>query len=235
MKGGYAVYKSFYTINLPITNCYLLKCFEGYLLIDTGYLNSYKKFLKKLKRLKIDINEIKYLLLTHHHDDHAGFASKLVDETHCKIIVHNNAILPLRNGESEDSMVPLNKNTEFFFSLFKSFHKKFKFPAVNIIDSDLIIYGDDKKTLQEIGIDGEILYTPGHTKDSISVLLSDGNAFVGDTAMSLFNILGCQYRPIYLESLEETYRSWDKLHKASARTLYPSHGKPFNINKLKRQ
>ena len=43
--------------------------------IDTSFAEYYDKFLEKLQVINIDPSEIKYLLLTHHHDDHAGFAA----------------------------------------------------------------------------------------------------------------------------------------------------------------
>jgi glyoxylase-like metal-dependent hydrolase (beta-lactamase superfamily II) len=38
--------------------------------------------------------------------------------------------------------------------------------------------------LREIGIllDGEVLETPGHTVDSISILFDDGNCLIGDAS-----------------------------------------------------
>jgi len=34
--------------------------------------------------------------------------------------------------------------------------------------------------LKDLGIDGEIIYTPGHSEDSISLVLDQGFAIVGD-------------------------------------------------------
>ncbi len=69
---------SVYSVKLGWTRCYLLKCTGGYLLIDTYYPGYYARFEKKLAKMGIATSDIKYLLLTHHHDDHAGFAAELV-------------------------------------------------------------------------------------------------------------------------------------------------------------
>ena len=37
-----------------------------------------------------------------------------------------------------------------------------------------------REFLNELGIDGEIIYTPRHSEDSISLILDNGSAFVGD-------------------------------------------------------
>lgn len=70
-------------INLGITNIFLTKYHHGYLMIDTGYSDDYLKFLKALRDLEIDINDIRYLFLTHHHDDHTGFAKKNERKLRC--------------------------------------------------------------------------------------------------------------------------------------------------------
>ena len=58
-----------------------------------------------------------------------------------------------------------------------------------ITKKDYIVEGDNYEVLKEIGIDRTIFYTPGHTDDSISVVLSYGRAFVGDAAMNFFEHL----------------------------------------------
>ena len=39
---------------------------------------------------------------------------------------------------------------------------------------------DSRKFLQTLGIQGEIISTPSHSKDSVSVILDFGDCFVGD-------------------------------------------------------
>lgn len=56
-------------IDLGITNTYLLHLKNGYMLIDTGYSSNYDSFVKGLKKNNIDISQIKYLFITHYHDD----------------------------------------------------------------------------------------------------------------------------------------------------------------------
>jgi glyoxylase-like metal-dependent hydrolase (beta-lactamase superfamily II) len=223
---------NFYCLDLGITKCYLLECREGYLLIDTSYSKDYKRFEKELNKINVEKSRIKYLLLTHHHDDHAGFAAELVKQTGCKIIVHEKAIASLKNGISEDNIKPVNKRIKAVFSIFELFHNSFEYPPVNITKSDIIITGDNFDFLKQIGIDGKILYTPGHTKDSISVVLNNGNSFVGDVAMNFLQFCGIKYRPIYIENITEVYESWRWLKKEGGKKIYPAHGKPFTIDRL---
>jgi len=103
---------------------------------------------------------------------------------------------------------------------------------VRLADRDIIIEGDNDEFLKGIGIDGVILHTPGHTRDSISVLLSDGSAFVGDAAMNFLRWTGVGHRPIYIEDIDIVYESWRKLRERGARVIYPSHGNCFSAAKL---
>lgn len=224
--------KEFDLIPLGVTNCYLVRCSEGFLLIDTCYYDTYPKFLRILERKHINVNSIRYLLLTHHHDDHAGFAAKLVEDTGCRLIAHEKAKKPLENGETEDTMKPLNHRVWLAFSLFRAVRRKFGYPSVVLTDKDIIITGDNDGLLKELGIDGEILETPGHCSDSISVLLKDGSLFAGDMAMNFLKPCGLKYRPIYNESLEAVYQSWEKVKAKGAKIVYPAHGAPFSIRCL---
>ena len=58
------------TIKLSKTNCYLISINNGYLLVDTGYQEDKTKFFKEISKHQIELHEIKFIFLTHHHDDH---------------------------------------------------------------------------------------------------------------------------------------------------------------------
>jgi glyoxylase-like metal-dependent hydrolase (beta-lactamase superfamily II) len=224
--------QKFDRIPLGVTNCWLLPCTGGYLLIDTCYPDTYPRFLKILKQLNISFGEILYLLLTHHHEDHAGFAAQLAEDTGCRIIAHEKALKHLALGMSADTMKPLNRRTRAAYSAISLVQKVAGYSPVKLSVNDIVIFGDNDTLLKELGIDGEILETPGHTGDSISVLLSDGSLFAGDAAMNFLKPCGLKYRPIYAENYEEVEQSWKKLKARGARTVYPAHGTPFPSGRL---
>lgn len=220
------------SLKLGWTRCYLLNCTGGYLLIDTAYPAYYAPFEKKLAGLGIATSEIKYLLLTHHHDDHAGFAAELVRSAGCPVIAHRHAVAPLKQGRSEDTCKPVNRRIRMVYACYELFHREYTFPPLALAERDILIDGDNEGLLKGIGVDGAVLHTPGHTSDSISVLLSDGRAFVGDAAMNFLRWTGVGHRPIYVEDINTVYESWRKLRQRGARVIYPSHGKPFSATKL---
>ena len=223
-------------IDLGITKLYLLAIKDGYMLIDTGYKNDYKKFLKLMQNKNICISKIKYLFITHYHDDHAGFATTLKQNFKIPLIVQQASIKLLAKGDSEgqESEQPITKRVEFIFKLFSLFHKNFKYPPVIIDDKDIVIKENDSKFLRGLGLEADIVYTPGHTCDSMSILCDDGTAFVGDSCMNFLNLLGADYRPIYYTNKEMMYKSIAKLIKLGAKKIAPAHGKEFGVNKLKK-
>lgn len=225
----------FHRLDLGITNSYLIKIPNGYIVVDTGYHSDFKKFLNKLENLRIDISDIEYLFLTHHHDDHAGFATRLTEESGCRRIVHEQAVKPLQEGESADTMKPVNLRVKILFGVFSLFHKDFKFPSVFINESDYVVSEESSGILQNIGLDGKIIHTPGHCQDSISIVTADGLAFVGDAAMNFPNIIGLHHRPIYVEDEQQVYRSWKNLIESGSEKIFPAHGEPFSIEELKIQ
>ncbi|MDY7030231.1 MAG: MBL fold metallo-hydrolase [Spirochaetota bacterium] len=228
--------KSPHPVNLGITTCYMLNARDGYLLIDTGYEKDYPKFRRVLAKLGIGVGEIRWLLLTHHHDDHAGFAARLVEETGCRLIVHTDAVEPLARGESLETMEPLNGCIRAIFGLFSIFHGGFRYPPLPVaaVDGGRIIVEADREIPDETGIGGRIITTPGHCGDSISVILDGGEAFVGDAAMNFLNFCRIRYRPIYVEDRQAVFRSWEKILDHGARMIYPAHGRPFPAEELVR-
>ena len=94
--------------------------------------------------------------------------------------------------------------------------------------------GDDYDLLKSLGVDGKILYTPGHSQDSISVILSNGRAFVGDVAMNFLRLTGIGHHPIFIEDINMVHGSWQRLIEQGGKRIYPSHGKPFSAQELAR-
>ncbi|MCX6083954.1 MAG: MBL fold metallo-hydrolase [Caldiserica bacterium] len=221
-------------LKMSLTNCFLLKCTDGYLLVDTSIPGTYDSFLKQLERVSISVSEIKYLLLTHHHEDHVGFAAQLIKETGARIVVHRKAIPYLANEQPDEQPKFLNACIRLLFQMSSVFSSRaMGHVPVVVGQDDIVLDGDHPDFLKNIGIDGEILYTPGHTDDSISVVLSDGSALVGDASMNWLTLFGTRYRPIiYSRDLNEVYESWSRLIEHGAKTIYPAHGRSFSIDRL---
>ncbi|MFC4541373.1 MBL fold metallo-hydrolase [Halosolutus amylolyticus] len=216
------------------TNCYLLEADRGYLLIDTGYEWEYRSFLAQLADAGVAVDEIEYLLLTHHHDDHVGFANELLEGV--TVIAHEAAEDLLQAGENDRSGGGLLNRRVYYLAKVRSWltpEWDLTFPPVTLRDDDMLVDGDDDQLLRELGIDGTILETPGHTPDSISVLLDDGTLFCGDAAMSRPLWAGIKYHTIFITDVDQYYESWQKILGSGAKRVYPAHGDPFDVERLR--
>jgi glyoxylase-like metal-dependent hydrolase (beta-lactamase superfamily II) len=81
-------------------------------------------------------------------------------------------------------------------------------------------------------VNGNILYTPGHSKDSISILLDNGNAFVGDLVMNNFNSGNIKFMPFLVDNKDVVLEGWDKVIDNGAKIIYPAHGDYFTTDEL---
>ncbi len=177
------------------TNYYLLDAKGGKLLIDCGWPGTLPKFMAELKRKGVSIKEIKYLLVTHFHPDHAGLAQEL-----------KNLGIKLVLLESQvDFIAP-------FADFFKG--KNFPYAAITQSDNLILKFEDSRKFLAGIGIEGEIIPTPGHSDDSVTLILDEGLAFTGDL------------HPLFVTPEEDhvTRASWDRIHRHKVTRIFPAHG-----------
>ncbi len=98
--------------------------------------------------------------------------------------------------------------------------KQFTKPQDHYVDISLdgnvtISFPESRALLAQIGIPGEILSTPGHSDDSVSLLLDDGSVFTGD-------LTPLEYA--WGEAGELVKASWRTLIAKGARQIFPAHG-----------
>lgn len=216
------------------TNSYLLKIKDGFLLIDISLPHDFRKFLRKLRKLNIAVIDIKYLLLTHSHADHIGFAEQILQISNANLIAHENTLPHLINGTMESESNPVNFIYKIMMKL-ANFALRHAYNPITIEKEKIIsIKGDNEKLLKKLGIVGKIITTFGHTNDSITIVLDDGRGFVGDTCSNRSTFyVGKGKRPAFIIDEELLMQSWEKLELNGVKEIYPAHGKPFLIEKLK--
>jgi len=87
----------------------------------------------------------------------------------------------------------------------------------------LLPCGESRQFLKSIGISGEILSTPGHSPDSVSLLLDDEQmAFVGD--LPPLEQVACYQDPVLQHSV-------DRILEHGVRTWCSSHGPVERVNR----
>lgn len=175
------------------TNYYVVEQDGTRLLVDAGWPGTLPKLLHNLGRKGVSIENISLLLITHYHPDHAGLAQDLKARglRHLVLTPQLAHIPELRSHVKPGSgYVEINPKTSLIFT-----------------------ESESKGVLQSLGIRGEILSTPGHSDDSVSLVLDGGAAFTGDLTR--------------LETSPLTEASWAKLRAYGATTVYPGHGPAF--------
>jgi glyoxylase-like metal-dependent hydrolase (beta-lactamase superfamily II) len=221
-----------------MSTSYLLPFSGGYLQIDTGYEKDYPAYRKALGKLDIDLRDIKYLFLTHHHDDHAGFLNEISRDCSLTIIAHEQAQALLMTGKNDKTHGGgyVNSFVKWIADLKMRLDPTWTltFPPFEMRPDDIVIREDDDLILRQIGVAGRILYTPGHCIDHLAIVLDTGDVFCGDAAASFPLFAGIQYCPVFMTDMEEAYRSWQKILDAGAKVIYPAHGKPFPAKKLRK-
>jgi glyoxylase-like metal-dependent hydrolase (beta-lactamase superfamily II) len=220
--------RAFYRINAGINNSYLIPCRDGWLMIDTGYPDDYERFKKALATTGIGIHAIRWLFITHAHDEHAGFAAALKRDTGCRLIVPEQSLRDLRAGQMVWNGRAVNRRIDVMSRLYGFVKRRdMRFPPVHPGAGDIILTEDDRTLMERIGIRGTILHTPGHSPDSWTLLTDDGRAFCGDAAMNFLNILGAAYRPIFITDERQAYESLRRLLAMGATAFYTGHGPAF--------
>lgn len=184
------------------TNYYLIQSNSGWIMIDTGWPGTLSKYLNLLKQKNINLNEIKYLIVTHFHPDHAGLVQD-IKNFGASLILHN-------------IQVPYLDELRIFFS------RKPQYPFKDIDANNNIVVSsvESRLFLQKIGIKGEIISTPGHSNDSVSLVIDGCCAFTGDLPGLMF---------VDLESNPEVNESWKLIQNYRVKTIYPGHGYTFSM------
>ena len=237
------------SLKLSVTNCFLVKNGDWYILVDTGYEADWELFCKRLKQAGVCLAQISHLILTHHDDDHSGLLNYIVNEnSNIRIVMSHLAKELLAKGENDftHGRSLINETIKFLWSLQlkrlkvllttgKCIDKKdeLKFSPYYVRPIDLLITDETRLKDIGIGLDGKIIATPGHTIDSITLLFDDGDALVGDAAANMLQFAGTKYCVIALDDIDEYYRSWQKMIDCKARRIFPAHGKSFPVEKLR--
>jgi endoribonuclease LACTB2 len=177
------------------TNYYALDVKGGRLLVDCGWPNSLPQFTAQMKRKGIAISEIKYLLATHFHPDHAGLVEEFKGLGARLILLENQLAALQPEALKSASGIPT-------------------FVRVSERNNILLTFAESRQFLASLELPGEILPTPGHTDDSIALILDEGCAFTGDLP------------PRFILSADDalTQSSWDRIYQHNITQIFPAHG-----------
>jgi endoribonuclease LACTB2 len=182
------------------TNYYLLGGQAARLLIDVGWPGTLPKLLGTLRRKGVALEEVAALLVTHYHPDHAGLAQELKDLGVQLLVL-----------ETQLAAIP---------ELRRHIKPSYPYKEISLNGNLDLSLAQSRNQLRRLRIGGEIISTPGHSADSVTLILDEGAAFTGDLTR-----LGMATE----EAQREVELSWEKIRAHQAQMIYPGHGPAWRL------
>ncbi len=177
------------------SNCYLIYNNNDVYIIDPSCDVTY------IKKYIDDEYTVKGILITHAHIDHVYYLEEMQKNYNCKVYMNKNGIDLLKDSY---------KNCSKLFGFDKTF---------NIDDVEFV---NDNDTIDSFI---KVIYTPGHTVDSICFVVND-LLFTGDTLFN--NSVG--RTDFYSGNLKTLSDSIKKIYyKKVNYQIYPGHGEMSNL------
>ncbi|ALM93800.1 MBL fold metallo-hydrolase [Fusobacterium polymorphum] len=223
-------------VKLGINNLYLFENNNGdYLLLDTGLACKENLILNKINKVIGDYNKIKVIVITHSHSDHIGNLKLLLDKIKREdkiVIIHSNAKDIMLSGEK---IIPngFYKFSKYISKKLKAkssgnFQKGFEnleekdFKDVNFLD-----FKDyEEFSLNKYGFENlKVIYTAGHSNDSISLVYNDEYLFCGDMVQNLF--FKYPLIPLFGDDIKELVNSWKKVIDKDYSRIYPATSRSY--------
>ena len=179
------------------TNTFFLRGTAGNLLVDTDYAGTLPLFYKEIKRQNISLKDITYVLTTHYPPDHMGLVSELMKQ---------GVKLLLVDAQKEyvgfsDEIFAREKRTEVM--------------PIRREEATVISCAESRVFLKNLGVEGEIISTPSHSEDSVTLILDDGTCFVGD-------LEPVEYLGAYEEN-EKLKADWEHIMSHKPKIIYYAH------------
>jgi len=147
---------------------YLYRGSEGLVVIDPGYTGSYRAVLQFITQQGLQPTDLEWVILTHHHVDHAGTAFALCQATGARLAVHRDDAPYLHPRRPRERMT--------FWGLADWLPQRLASYLVSCAGGEihLLGHGDTVAGLT-------VVHGPGHTPGSICLWSASQSAlFVGD-------------------------------------------------------
>ncbi|MGI8586933.1 MAG: MBL fold metallo-hydrolase [Chloroflexia bacterium] len=182
------------------TNYYVLADTAPRLLVDAGWPGTLSTMQHTCRRMGIALADIPYQLATHYHPDHAGLVQPL-KRLGVRLILMDTQLAGIL--------------------LLRTYVKpKDKYVDVELGDNTLLSVGESRAFLARIGIQGEIISTPGHSDDSVTLILDEGAAFTGDLTPPQI---------VPQDPTDLAHQSWARIRAKRVITIYPGHGLAWHM------
>jgi len=212
------------TLPMPLgmgrVNCYLIQASAGQFLIDTGGSNARKELLRELKNIGLMPGSLKLIILTHGDFDHIGNAAYLRSAFGARMAMHRDDAGMAERGDMFFNRKKPNILIRALLPLLTGFGTSERFRP------DLLL--DDGYDLSQLGLETRIISIPGHSKGSIGILTASGELFCGD----LFENTKEPALNSLIDDPTAANASVANLKGLKIKTVYPGHGRPFEMELL---
>jgi len=202
------------------SNSYLISTPKWNFLVDTGKVSAYTKLRQRIDSLNLEHSKIDGVILTHTHYDHCQNAYWIKEHNKCRIWVGWKEAEYAVRGYS-----PLPDGT---FWITKIISKLGNLMGKRIFGfepfiPDVFISLDSFLMKDELNI--RLILTQGHSIASLSVVVDDEFALVGD---AMIGTLKKSIFPPFADDVNEMIKSWGKLLATDCDTFLPGHGKEIS-------
>jgi hydroxyacylglutathione hydrolase len=207
------------------SNSYLICADNGNVMVDTGRKNKRSFLLKNLEKLHVE--KIDWLILTHSHFDHCENARFFQKNFNCKVVVSEKGLSNVKRGYST-----LPRGTNPISKIISGLGNQFLLRLFHFESFDPDHTYDEFFSFSIPGIDIDLHCTPGHSDDSISIIVNNEIVLVGD---AMFGIFKNSIFPPFADNPAELVESWEKLLDTDCHTFLPGHGSEINRELIERE
>ncbi|MBN2486610.1 MAG: MBL fold metallo-hydrolase [Bacteroidales bacterium] len=207
-------------------NVYLVVHEKGAFLVDSGMNRTHQKLIARIGNILPDQNPVDYILLTHAHFDHCQAAKALSESLKARLVIQSSEAYNLMSGYT-----PLPSATMFLSKVVLSLGKTVAPGIARFAPAEPDILINEEGRLFNCS-NLKIIHTPGHTSGSVSLIVDEEIALVGDT---LFGIFPGRAMPPFADNVEELFQSWALLLDTPCHTFLPGHGRPVSRKTLEKE
>jgi glyoxylase-like metal-dependent hydrolase (beta-lactamase superfamily II) len=146
-------------------------------LVDCGYASSYQTVLSGLTEVGVLPSEIKYMIPTHVHLDHAGAAGRLLKEMpNAEVVAHEKSVKHL---------VDPAKLIESATKVFGEVVMKMYGAPEPVSAERITAVGEEAHLDLGDGLTATLMHTPGHAPHQVSMMLDDTKALLTADAVGI--------------------------------------------------
>lgn len=207
-------------LHLFTTNAYLVTEGADAWLVDTGLPRDWDNLLRLIRAQGVEPQQLKAVLHTHGHSDHAGNSRRLREEFQLPLVMHRAELARVERGDN-GPLTPASWMAPFTIPFLVE-----HFPGFT---PDVILDDDLTPITRDFGFPGSVLPTPGHTMGSLTYLLGR-EAIVGDLVRgSLWPWVKRPTRHFYHENARLAEQSLKTVLDRGVTTLYPGHFRTVHV------